>query len=111
MSGTVCAVPSASPPAAVALPAGFVEVVAADRVLGWAWDPARPETRLRVELRLGTTVLAEAVADRPRDDLAASGIGDGRHAFALPVDAAHRDRGAEFTVLAYGEDGLSLIHI
>lgn len=82
-----------------------MEVVATDRVLGWAWDPSRPEARLRVELRLGERVLSEAVADGQRDDLAASGIGDGRHAFALTVDPAHRDRGAEFTVVAHGEDG------
>lgn len=102
----------ATPPAATAgasLPRGFVEVVAADRVLGWAWDPSRPGDRLRVELRLGETVLAEGVADGAREDLASSGIGDGRHAFSLAVPAAHRDRGAEFAVVAHGADGAATL--
>ncbi len=99
----------AAPTAAATLPTGYVEVVAADRVLGWAWDPSRPDARLRVELRLDGAVLAEGLADRPRDDLAAGGIGDGAHAFSLPVDPAHRDRGAELSVLAHGADGAATL--
>ena len=96
-------------PAAPSLPRGFVEVVATDRVLGWAWDPSRPGDRLRVELRLGEAVLAEGVADGAREDLAANGIGDGRHAFSLTVDPAHRDRAAEFAVVACGADGVATL--
>ena len=94
---------------APSLPTGFVEVVAGDRVLGWAWDPAHPKSRLRVELRLGDAVLTDGIADRPRDDLAAGGIGDGRHAFELAVEPAHRDRGAGFVVVAHGEEGSAVL--
>ena len=79
--------------------AGYVEAVTATAVRGWAWCPGRTET-LGVELRLGAEVVARALADEPRDDLAQNGIGDGRHAFTLPVPEAARARLGELRVFA-----------
>jgi hypothetical protein len=85
--------------------AGYVEAVTADRVLGWAWSPGTPAVRAAVELRLGDAVVARAVADRPRPDLASSGVGDGCHAFELAIPEAHRGRSAELRVFAATGDG------
>ena len=79
---------------------GYVEAATAARVLGWAWAPGNPADPVHVELRLGDAVVAEAVADLPREDLARNGVGDGRHAFDLPVPETHRARAAELTVHA-----------
>ena len=79
---------------------GFVEAVTDARVLGWAWAPRSPAEPVTVELRLGDTVIAEAASDLPREDLARNGVGDGRHAFELPVPEAHRGRASELTVHA-----------
>lgn len=81
------------------LAAGYVEATTATAVLGWAWTPGRAEP-VTVELRLGDAVLAQTTADELRDDLARSGIGDGRHAFTLPVPETARARLAELRVFA-----------
>lgn len=58
-----------------------------DMLLGWGWDPGRPERRLRLRLQEGDRILAEATADWHRPDLQEAGIGDGCYAFriALPL--------------------------
>lgn len=83
--------------------AGYVEAATTTAVLGWAWSPGSPDP-LDVELRLGSTVLARATADTLRDDLARSGIGEGRHAFTLPVPPDARPRLPELRVFAIGPD-------
>jgi len=81
-----------------------VEAVTAVAVLGWAWIPGHGAP-LTVMLRLGEATVSEAVADDLRDDLARSGIGEGRHAFSLPVPEAHRARLGELRVFARTPDG------
>lgn len=75
---------------------GQIDAVQDGRIYGWAWDRSHPADRLHVEVRLeregGEALsLGATVADRPRADLAGSGIGDGSHAFeadiVLPPDA------------------------
>lgn len=83
---------------------GYVEAATATAVLGWVWSPGRAEA-LEVELRLGERVLGRATADELRDDLARSGIGEGRHAYTLAVPAEVRARLAELRVWAIGPDG------
>jgi hypothetical protein len=87
---------------------GYVEAVTGTQVLGWAWAPGAPDAALDVELRLGDAVLARARADRPRDDLRANGVGDGGHAFDLPIDAEHRARAGELAVVALLPDGTAV---
>lgn len=60
---------------------GFLDAVDGRRVFGWAWDRAKPEERLRIEILVGDTKAAETVADQPRPDLKDNGVGDGAHAF------------------------------
>lgn len=101
----VAALKPASP--AQAAVAGYVEATTDTAVLGWAWVPGHGAP-LSVELRLGEAVLSEAVAGELRDDLARSGIGDGRHAFTLPVPETHRARLAELRVVARAPDGAAV---
>jgi hypothetical protein len=84
---------------------GYVEAVAADRLLGWAWAPVTPDLRAAIELRLGDTVVARTVADLPRADLETNGIGDGRHAYNVTIPPEYRDRTAELRVFARIGDG------
>ena len=84
--------------------AGYVEAVTGDRVLGWAWGPRQPGLRVAVELRLGDEVVAQALADQPRADLASSGVGDGNHAFELAIPDLYQGRAAELRVLARAGD-------
>jgi hypothetical protein len=96
---------TAAPKAVTPDIAGYVEAVTATAVLGWAWTPGDAQQRLHVELRLGDTVVSTAVADQLREDLARNGIGDGHHAFSLPVPESARARVAELRVFARTEDG------
>jgi hypothetical protein len=84
---------------------GVIDNATPDRLYGWAWDFGHPEHRVRVTLRLGGETMAEAVADGPRPDLAKAGIGDGCHAFELPLRAEIRDRMQDVAVVAIGADG------
>ncbi|MBP2230840.1 hypothetical protein J2847_004149 [Azospirillum agricola] len=91
--------PATDPVVIAAAIEGHIDAVQEGRVFGWAWDRAHPDDRLEVELRLerdggAPLVLGRVLADRPRADLAANGIGDGGHAFeaetALPEDGDPR---------------------
>ena len=95
-----------APSAAPGLPevTGFVEAVTTDRMLGWTWVPRAPGLRAVVELRLGDEVVAEAVADRSREDLARNGVGDGCHAFELAIPESLQGRAGELSVFARAGD-------
>ena len=97
--------PAASRPAEIQ---GVVDNVAAGRIFGWAWNPSQPEERVLVELRLGQKTVARTRADGQREDLHAAGIGDGRHAFDLPLTPELIERRAEIFVVARTEDGLEV---
>ena len=92
---------------AAPLPAvqGYVEAISDQRVHGWAWSPASPEARLRVELRRGEAVLQAVVAELPRADLASNGVGDGAHAFVLDLGPELTAADAGFDVVAIAPDG------
>ncbi len=62
---------------------GFVDNVAANEVMGWAYDPQWPDRRIHIVARSEGKIVAEALADLPRGDLASAGKGDGRHGFRL----------------------------
>ncbi len=57
-------------------------------VEGWCWSPDEPEVQRRVAVLVDDVEVARIVADQPREDLAAAGIGSGRHAFRVAVPAA-----------------------
>jgi glycosyltransferase involved in cell wall biosynthesis len=90
----------AAPPLAVARSAvapvwrGQLQLVSRDRVEGWAWDERARNASLALALLDNGVVIARALANRFRQDLAEADIGTGRHAFAfaIPGGLAPRER-------------------
>ncbi len=72
---------------------GYVEHLLDGALLGWAFEPARPEQRPLVRVLLDGVVALTARADEFRQDLRDAGIGDGGFGFtvALPREAQWRD--------------------
>lgn len=64
---------------------GRLEGVRNRRCLGWVWDGARPDERIRVALVHAGQVLARQVAELRRSGLRQAGIGDGAHGFAFDL--------------------------
>jgi hypothetical protein len=84
---------------------GLVDSATATHLLGWAWNAAAAAERVTIELRLADEVVATTRADQDRADLAPAGIGDGRHAFSLPLQPEWRQRPADLAVVARTADG------
>jgi hypothetical protein len=99
--------PDTPPPEAPSGPTviGYVEAATGTQILGWAWAPAAPAARLLVQALLDGYVIAEAPADRPRDDLARNGIGDGNHAFDLTLPDSAQPRLTEVRIVAHDANG------
>jgi hypothetical protein len=71
---------------------GRVDTVDEHRVTGWAFDSARPQTPVVLEILDAGTVIGEVVADRYRADLAQAGIGSGHCSFIFPSQGSPRVR-------------------
>ena len=84
---------------------GVVEAASSDRLWGWVWNAVRPEERVAVELRLGGVTVASSTANLARPDLVKAGIGDGCHAFEVPLTPEWAERQAELSVVARVADG------
>jgi hypothetical protein len=84
---------------------GLVDNATETRLYGWAWNAAAPDERVSVELRLCEEVVANTVADRMRADLAKAGVGDGRHAFELPLKREWAGRHKDLAVIVRAADG------
>ena len=67
---------------------GYVDELHEDRVWGWAWDRRSPSLRVEIQVWIGDTSVATALADRMRADLKANGVGDGQHAFEIALPEA-----------------------
>ncbi len=87
---------------------GVVDNIAAGRVFGWAWNPSQPEERVTIELRLGQQTVAQTLASQERADLKGAGVGDGCHAFDLPLTPELVERRAEIFIVARAADGLEV---
>ncbi|MCX4198287.1 Hint domain-containing protein [Methylobacterium organophilum] len=57
------------------------------RVAGWAHDPAQPDAPVCLDIVVDGAIVAVTVAAEYRADIAAAGVGDGRHGFDLGVEA------------------------
>ena len=84
---------------------GLAERAVRTGISGWALDGSRPGHRLHLELQLDRAVISTGVADKPRADLEANGIGDGRHGFELLVEPELLQRVAEFRLFGLAADG------
>lgn len=86
---------------------GNLERAEPGSVRGWVFDPADPEARVRLEVRLDGVLVGHVLADRPRADLARLGCyGDGAHGFdiALPAGAGE----GQALEVRRAEDGAAL---
>ncbi len=74
---------------ALSLLNGFVDQANGATVVGWAWDPGKPNEPVVVELSRNGQPVATVSADRFRQDLLDAGFGNGCHAFEieLPLDS------------------------
>lgn len=70
------------PPVSLAVE-GVFDAVRDCTAYGWAFARDQPERRIPVEILEGARVVGLGVAEHFRDDLKKSGLGDGRHAFAI----------------------------
>jgi hypothetical protein len=72
---------------------GYIDAVTNKRIYGWAWDAQKPDAKIAVRLQAGGNTVGIVAADLPREDLKASGIGDGAHAFeaAIPDGVSPND--------------------
>ena len=64
---------------------GRVEGIRQGRLRGWAWDQARPDVPVALELWHEGAAVARLLADRHRIELAHGGIGGGAHGFELDL--------------------------
>lgn len=64
---------------------GHVDAVLGTTIKGWCWHPHDPGRALQVRALVDGREVACADADEARGDLVNAGIGDGRHAFSLPM--------------------------
>jgi len=58
---------------------------------GWAWDAARPNVAIKVEIYDGVRPLATVTAEGFRADLKSAGKGSGKHAFDYLLPLTLRD--------------------
>src|SRR3954469_1633873 len=59
----------------------FLDEISRERIAGWAQDGAQPDAPLSLLILVDDALAARVLANRHRPDLAAAGIGDGRHGF------------------------------
>jgi hypothetical protein len=64
---------------------GRVDELQNGKIFGWAYNPDNPSEHVVIRVSHGTQVVASGVANIVRPDLPDAGIGDGDHAFAIPV--------------------------
>ena len=70
---------------------GVLDQAELSRILGWAWDAARPDAAVAVDLIDGDARIATSVAGDFRQDLLDAGIGNGRHGFEFRIPSETRD--------------------
>jgi hypothetical protein len=87
---------------------GYIDVIAATGVFGWAWNPDAPAQKVELEVREGDRVLGRIRADEARQDLQAAGIGDGRCGFAFYYDAETAPADPQAVTVVFADTGAAL---
>jgi hypothetical protein len=65
---------------------GWLDIVDPRRVVGWAWIPSSPTTRVSVDVHVDGDLVTRRLATDLRTDLRSAGKGDGCYGFAVPLD-------------------------
>jgi hypothetical protein len=74
-----------TPPRDVSILKGSLDFVGLRRIAGWVQNTAKPETPVSLVITDSDQVIARVLANRFRDDLKKSGIGNGRHSFEFTL--------------------------
>ena len=64
---------------------GRVDEMRNSKVHGWAFNSDDRNERLEILIKRGDEIVASGIADAFREDLPNAGVGDGKHAFGIPV--------------------------
>lgn len=64
---------------------GHVDIAQDGQILGWAWDDAAPAQQLEILAQANGKTICSCRASVFRQDLVNENIGNGRHAFCLPI--------------------------
>jgi hypothetical protein len=64
---------------------GRVDELKNNKIYGWAFNSEQASEHLVIRVMLGPQVVASGVANLMRPDLPDAGVGDGDHAFEVPV--------------------------
>jgi autotransporter passenger strand-loop-strand repeat protein len=64
---------------------GHLDLASHDRIVGWAQNAADPSVPVSLQIIDNGVLVTRVVANLARDDLAAAGIGTGRHGFDLLI--------------------------
>ena len=70
---------------------GYVEAASCSGVSGWGWNAAQPLNAVSLDLVSDNVVVGTTLAGVYRADLLAAGIGNGYHAFHIPIPASVKD--------------------
>ncbi|BCP53279.1 membrane protein [Kaistia sp. 32K] len=84
---------------------GRVDAIDNGRLYGWAFDRSHPNARMQIIVSLGSQKIAEVTADKLRSDLRRNGVGDGQHAFDIPLPEAVTARQRDLSIVAVSPTG------
>ncbi|MCX5568733.1 hypothetical protein [Kaistia nematophila] len=102
------AIPLQQKPKATEVPVGLtgrVDAIDNGRLYGWAFDRSQPSARMQIVVSLGSEKLVEATADKLRSDLRRNGVGDGQHAFDIPLPEGVINRQRDLSIVAISPTG------
>ncbi len=88
---------------------GHVDSWDGSHLRGWVFDREHPNRRLTVDVLQGGQCILRLKADRYRADLAGAGLGDGCHAFDVPLPVSLFDAPRVVLQICTQEDGRELI--
>jgi len=84
---------------------GRVDAIDNGRLYGWAFDRSQPSSRMQIVVSLGSQKIVEATADKLRSDLRRNGVGDGQHAFDIPLPESVTARQRDLSIVAISPTG------
>lgn len=87
---------------------GRVDFLTDKSIVGWAWDPDRPNEPISVEVLDGDKVILTLMADMYRADLVSAGVGDGRHGFQIESLRGFLPSSRHFIRVRRAFDGMDL---
>ncbi|MBW8880397.1 MAG: hypothetical protein JF615_02930, partial [Asticcacaulis sp.] len=93
------------PPAPKPVLRGKLERVRGDHVIGWLFDPDAPARHVAFELLVNGEPVGSFLAGDARDDLIAARMGDGDHAFRVPLPTDRLAAGDNVLEIRLAPDG------